>query len=78
MTVQVDKPLQKSQLLLMEPSLAIFRQTMRCVFENSLVKSSDDGQASIILTNSTGFAQKLEKGVCIGQAMEVSVVEAVS
>ena len=76
-TVQVEEP-QRNKLLLMEPSPVFTQANNSVCFGNSVVKISDDGHATIVLTNPTGFTQKLEKGVCIGQAMEASVVEAVS
>ena len=73
-TVQVEEP-QKNQLLLMEPSPGFTQENNEVCFGNSLVKISDDGHATTVLTNPTGFTQKLEKGICIGQAMEAFVVE---
>ena len=42
--------------------------------EPALIRPDEESTAHVLMSNPTGFTQKLEKGTCLGEAVEVEVV----
>ena len=43
--------------------------------EDALLHSSREGVADVFVTNASGFTQLADEGVCLGGAMELTVLE---
>lgn len=55
-----------------------FAEDGQVTVANSLVRVSGDSMVQVLLTNLTGFTQKPDMGLCIGDATEVEMLESES
>ena len=44
-------------------------------FSSSLVKATEEGAAQVLITNPTGFTQRLDRGIWLGSATEADLVD---
>ncbi len=78
-TVQVEEGHNLAGPLLLEPSRTFSDIDGNGLqFGDSLVSLSGDGRAQVLISNPTGFTQKLQKGHWVGRACEATYVDTVS
>ena len=72
-TVELEKGQELDGPLLLE-STHRFSDTEELQFGSSLVYPTENRCAAVILTNPTGFTQKLKRGMWVGRASEAEIV----
>ena len=57
--------------------MTTIEQEMGLQIPDALLQQNTDGRARLVVTNSTGFMQRVAPGVTLGEAVDVTVVDSV-